>query len=279
MHASPASVVWHGPEVRSWRRFHRVVKGAGGKLLARLPDFPDAVLVAGCQRSGTTALRRALAGAEGVGDHRFGRDDELDAALLLSGYVERPFEGRACFQTTYLNDRFREYYEHEGYRLIWLIREPYSVVFSMLHNWRRGALRRLFDACGREHWQHREPESPLRSRLGPPRFEQACASYVGKTTQTLELVERLGRDRMLVVDYDEVVLRKAELLPQICRFAGLPWTDRMLDSLHGKSVQRGRRLSPHEARRVETLCLPVYQAARAVCTPLEMPERSAACGS
>jgi hypothetical protein len=117
----------------------------GQRLLAKLDDYPDAILVAGCQRSGTTALARLLKRADGMIDHAFGHDDELDGALLLAGHATRGTEGRHCFQTTYLNDRFREYFEHRAFRLIWMLREPRSVVYSMLNNWKRGALNRLFD--------------------------------------------------------------------------------------------------------------------------------------
>jgi ligand-binding sensor domain-containing protein len=41
----------------------------------------------------------------------FGRDDELDAALILSGHVDHQQNGRYCFQTTYINECFREYFE------------------------------------------------------------------------------------------------------------------------------------------------------------------------
>jgi Holliday junction resolvasome RuvABC ATP-dependent DNA helicase subunit len=36
-------------------------------------------------------------------DFSSGEDDELDAALILAGFVEHTPRGRYCFQTTYLN--------------------------------------------------------------------------------------------------------------------------------------------------------------------------------
>ena len=70
-------------------------------LLATLDDYLDPILVAGCQRSGTTALARLLKRADGMIDHAFGHDDELDGALLLAGYATRGTDGRHCFQTRY----------------------------------------------------------------------------------------------------------------------------------------------------------------------------------
>jgi hypothetical protein len=221
------------------------------------------VLVAGCQRSGTTAVARMLYQAGGVAQHRFGKDDELDAALLLSGYVEKPMSGRPVFQTTYLNERVSEYFEHERFRLIWILREPSAVVYSMLFNWRRGALRRLYDACGRDLRTASSPDfhDPGRA-LFRSRFDKACASYWAKTRQTFELIERLGKDRLLVVDYNELVLDKQVLIPKIFDFAGLDFREEFLDSVHSDSV-RPVRWGDGKARRIGLVCQPVYEQAKA----------------
>lgn len=256
---------WHGRPISSWAQFHRFVKSPDQPLLERLDEFGDSILVAGCQRSGTTALTRLLKRSSRITDARFGHDDELDGALLLAGRVERFAGGRHCFQTTYLNDRFPEYFEHDDFRLIWILRDPSSVVFSMLHNWKRGALNRLFDACVRERNGH--DRSPVGERIwmGPSRLDKACASYAAKTEQTFQLHNALG-DRMLIVDYDDVVTRKDTLLPHICEFAALPFEPDFLGHLHGKSVRRGNGLSRRELARVEELCTPVYQRARELRT-------------
>ena len=196
-------VTWNGPPIRSWAAFHSIVKQPDRPLLAKLDEYAAPILVAGCQRSGTTALARLLKRADGVVDHAFGHDDELDGALLLAGHATRELEGRHCFQTTYLNDRYPEYFAHRDFRLMWMLREPRSVVYSMLHNWKRGALNRLFDACGAEVLAQAEEAPTFGSTwLGPSRLAKACASYVAKTAQTFALAERLG-ERMAIVDYDE----------------------------------------------------------------------------
>jgi hypothetical protein len=233
-------------------------------LLARLDDYHDPILVAGCQRSGTTALARLLKRADGMVDHAFGHDDELDGALLLAGHATRGTEGRHCFQTTYLNDRFPEYFEHSGFRLIWMLREPRSVVYSMLNNWTRGALSRLFDACGADVLA-REPAAFRATWLGPSRLAKACASYVAKIGQTFELAERLGAN-MAVIDYDELTASKRTLLPQLCAFVGLDYDARLADALHDRSVSKGSRLATHDAEQVDRFCTPVYARARALRT-------------
>jgi hypothetical protein len=259
-------VVWHGRPIRSWAAFTSIVKQPDRPLLAALDGFTNPILVAGCQRSGTTALARLLKGADGMIDHTFGHDDELDAALLLAGHVTMGTEGRYCFQTTYLNDRFREYFEHHDFRLIWMLREPRSVVYSMLNNWKRGALNRLFDACGAEVLAEKSAPPTLSSTwLGPTRLAKACSSYVAKTGQTFELCEKLG-SRIAVVDYDELVAGKHTLLPRLFDFAGVAYDKRFADALHDRSVGKRNRLSAPDAEHVDRFCSGVYDNARALRT-------------
>ena len=259
-------VIWNGRPIRSWAAFHAVVKQPTRPLLAKLDDYSDAILVAGCQRSGTTALARLLKRADGMIDHAFGHDDELDGGLLLAGYATRGTDGRHCFQTTYLNDRVREYFEHRDYRLIWMLREPRSVVYSMLNNWKRGALNRLFDACGADILAQTDPApSVSHTWFGPSRLAKACSSYVAKTAQTAELRERLG-ERIAIVDYDELVARKQELLPELCEFVGLAYDARLGDLLHARSVGKRDQLGARDAEYVDRFCSAAYANALALRT-------------
>jgi hypothetical protein len=259
-------VVWHGRPVRSWAAFHSIVKRPSQPLLAKLDEYAAPSLVAGCQRSGTTALARLLKRADGVVDHAFGHDDELDGALLLAGYVSRELGGRQCFQTTCLNDRYPEYFEHGNFRLLWMLREPRSVVYSMLNNWKRGALNRLFDACGAEVLARADvPRTFASAWLGPPRLAKACASYVAKTAQTRPLLERLG-ERMAVVDYDELVANKYAMLPRLCEFVGVRYDARLAEALHDRSVNKRSKLGSRDADYVDRFCFDTYDGARALRT-------------
>jgi len=259
-------VIWQGRPVHSWSDFNQVVKQSDRPLLARLDDYEDSVLVAGCQRSGTTAVARMLKRADGIADYGFGHDDELDGALLLAGYVGRLADGRHCFQTTYVDDRFSEYFEHAGFRLIWMLREPRSVVYSMLHNWKRGALNHLHDACGAAATSGIErPRSMLGQWIGPSRLDKACASYIARTEQTFALRARLG-SCMAVVDYGDLVSHKDVLLPQVCEFAQIPYDRELTRRLHGKSVHKGDRLAEWEAEYVDKACSAVYRRARELRT-------------
>ena len=70
---------------RTWQRFHSGVRKPGMPFLKNLSHYPQSVLVAGCQRSGTTMLTRLIAASPGFSRLALTRDDELDAALKSGG--------------------------------------------------------------------------------------------------------------------------------------------------------------------------------------------------
>lgn len=255
-------MVWQRPPITSWADFDELVALPGRPLLARLDDYEDSLLVGGCAGSGTTAIARLFKRTDGIADHAFGHDDELDGALLLAGHVERFDDRRHCFQTSYLGDRFREYFEHHDFRLIWILREPATVVSGMLNAWKRAALDRLLPAGGGRPY----PETTERSlSIGVSRLDRACAAYAESIERTFEIAQRLG-PRAAIVDYDNLATHRAQLLPQLCAFAGTPFDRRHLCHLHGKSVHKAHTLAKWEAARVAELAAPVYRRARALCT-------------
>jgi hypothetical protein len=259
-HLEPA--IRRGPAVGSWTEFEDLVAVRGRPLLARLDYYEDALLVAGCAWSGDTAIARLLKRTEGIADHGFGHDDELDGALLLAGHVDRFDPRRHCFQTTYLGQRFGEYFEHDDFRLIFLLREPLSVVCAMLNSRKRAALDRLLPAGGGPPYPEGASRVPL---AGASRLDKACAAYVESVARTAEIASRLG-PRVTIVDYDELAARRARLLPQLFEFAGVPFDPELLSHLHGKSVHKGHTLAAWEAELVAQLAAPAYRRARAFCT-------------
>lgn len=255
-------------EVANWREFTAVVRSKPDKLLKRLPDFPEAVLVAGCQRSGTTMLARILTQSDGMVNYWVGNDDELDAALILSGTMPHEPGGRYCFQTTYLNDRYQEYFDHiDSTHLLWLIRSPEAVVYSMLYNWKKAALAELFQACGAamirgaDKWRYR-----LKGVGGISRLRQACWSYVGKTSQLFALHQQFGSQRMCVVDYDALVLDKENILPAIYRFINLSYLPTYANHIHARSLRTNGRFAPPEKEVIRAICQPIYQQAQTYLT-------------
>lgn len=254
--------------IRTWKAFGRKIRSRGCHLLQRLDDFPDSVLVTGCQRSGTTILTRILTASDEMVDFRFGADDELDGASILSGAVDHTPAGRYCFQTTYLNECYREYFAHRnGHRIIWVIRNPFSVVYSMVRNWRRFALNELFDACGRHLTSRRERRRmAIFGRWGVSPIRRAACAYAGKTAQLFELRERFDDRELAVVEYDDLVRSPDTMLPAIYRFAGLTYRRDYAVPLHNRSLSKADRLSPRDRKTVETLCSPIYREARALKT-------------
>lgn len=250
--------------IKTWQSFRKRVRSKGCRLLKRLDNYPNSILVTGCQRSGTTALARTITRSDGMVNYWFGRDDELDAALILSGEVPHEPRGRYCFQTTYLNECYKEYLEHDNdHKMIWMIRNPYSVVYSMLHNWRKFALNELFEGCGRQYMTHAERNRyELLGRFAISSLQRACLSYVGKLSQLFFLSAEIKKTPVLVVDYDELVYHKERYLPAIYRFLDLPYRRCYLNGLHKRNVNKSRRLSKKQIAVIDERCVPLYEWAQ-----------------
>ena len=256
--------------IKSWKDFIRQVRPKGCVLLRRLDEFPQSILVTGCQRSGTTMLSRIITQSEGMTDYWFGKDDELDAAIILAGYVDHTPKGRYCFQTTYLNECYYEYFEHfNGHKIIWILRNPFSVIYSMLYNWRKMALNDLFKGCGARYlegfarWKYEHLGLWSVSRL-----LRACLAYNGKTCQVFELRQRLRESQLLVIEYDSLVEQKSRVMPKVYEFIELPYKEEYLCNISAKSLRKSRRLSNREHGVIAELCKPVYEKAKTLLSDL-----------
>ena len=249
---------------RSWRRFHYGPRRAALPLLADLHRYPDAVLVAGCQRSGTTMLTRIIANSDGFRGLALTKDDELDAALVLSGNVQLPKSGRYCFQTTYLNERVDEYTAlSPRHRLIWVLRNPYSVVHSMIYNWRRFALNELYEACGVARAEtSRQKRSSLPWPFGPSLIEKACLSYAAKTAQIREISALLPREQLMIVDYDVLVESPHDCLPRVFAFIGREYDPTYAQGVKTSSLGKAQNMRADHRDIVERVARPVYESCR-----------------
>jgi hypothetical protein len=237
------------------------VRRRGLPLLKNLPSYPRCILVAGCQRSGTTMLTRFIARAPTFARLRLTADDELDAALALAGLVDLPNDLRYCLQTTYLNECFLEYRQLQpDQRLIWVVRNPYSVVYSMVHNWSRFALKELYEGCGVLGANSpRQRRSNLLWPLGPSRFEQACLAYRGKAAQILSIRHMLRREQLLIVDYDLLSAAPGEWLPRIFEFADAPYDPAWANEVRRSPATKADVLSSRARRLIEQLAGPTYR--------------------
>lgn len=251
----------------NWKEFGSTIRPRGCDLLKQLDEFPESILISGCQRSGTTMLSRIITESDGMVNYWFGEDDELDAALILCGEVNHPPQGRYCFQTTFLNECYHEYFEQQnGHKLVWVLRNPYSVVYSMLYNWDRWALKELTIGCGTPFLS--DPEKLLYKLFGVSTLSgirQACYAYTGKTSQVFELIENLGKDKILLIEYDNLVKDKEKVLPQIYDFLSLQYKNEYADKIHKKSIQKAKNLSSGHKKTIDKICIPIYQKALDLC--------------
>lgn len=259
--------------ITSWKQFNSTSYRQDCQLLARLDEFPESILVTGCQRSGTTILSRVLNRSDGLTNYWFGPDDELDAALILSGHVEHQPKGRYCFQTTYVNACYREYFRASAsFKMVWVLRTPFSVIHSMLYNWRDEAIDMLFGQCaipaltGLDEWRYR-----LLGINGISRLRRACWAYAAKTRQIFEIMRHLSPDQLMLVDYDELVTHKQIVLPAIYGFVNLSYAPRYADEIHAKSIDKKGRLSAVEIATIQELCEGIYQEARKLLADKEPP--------
>ena len=251
-------------QVRNWKDFAKKIRPRGCNLLKCLDEFPNAILVAGCQRSGTTILSRIITQSEGMTNYWFGEDDELDAALILGGIVEHHPHGRYCFQTTYLNDCYQEYYQHRNsnHKIIFMLRNPYSVVYSMVYNWKRFALNQLFIRCALPHLNNKTLSIyNMFGTIALPMIIKACYSYVGKVSQAFELREVFNDDEICFVEYDLLIKEKHSILPMIYNFIDLPYDAHYAEKLSSRSISKADRLPMKAKKKIDEICLPIYERA------------------
>ncbi len=260
---NPSLIAQKKTPIQNWQQFTAQIRETDCKLLKTLDQFQQAVLVTGCQRSGTTMLARIIFQSEGMVNYWQGRDDELDAALILAGRKPAPASGRYCFQTTYVDEHYVEYYQHSGeYKIIWMLRNPFSVVYSLLYNWAPRSLDGTFKACAAG--EIKGFDSALYHYFGikaVSRVHKACDVYVAKTRQLIELFGVFGGEKMLVVDYDDLVLNKESVLPEIYEFIDLPYNPVYHTKIHQDSIQKKSRLTQHEIRIISHMAQSIYETA------------------
>ena len=254
--------------VNTWPKFSKYVRSKGCHLLDRLDEYDDAVLVTGCQRSGTTILSRVITQSKGMVRFQIGKDDELDAALILSGMVQHHETGRYCFQTTYVNECYEEYFRcGNNFKLIWVLRSPHSVIYSMLYHWKRFALNELFQSVGVPFINESRRKSYERfSCLGVRKIYRACAAYNGKLSQLPVILESLGAGRVFVVDYSNLIHSPRETLKNVCQFIDLEYEDKCADMIHGKSASKEKKLTEKEKRIITTECAAAYETCKQYLT-------------
>ncbi len=249
--------------IYKWQQFVNIVRHNGYKLLGCLNKFSNPVLVTGCQRSGTTLLSRIFTESEGMTNYWFGKDSELDAALILSGYVDHEPVGRYCFQTTYMYDQQSQYLENkENQKIIWVMRNPHSVVYSMRYNWQRFALNEVFYGCGISQLSGEDRARYKRyGGWSVSRLRKACYSYNGKMAELDFLRQNLEDDQLRVIVYDDLIKNKDTLLPKLYDFIGLGYEPVYAEKINSSSIGKRDKLKVKESRLVTGLCMKNFERA------------------
>lgn len=250
----------------TWKKFYKYARSSDCAMLARLSDFPGAILVGGCQRSGTTLMARLIRRDSDMEIFNITKDDELDAALILSGLHQYKANKRVCFQTTYINECFYEYKQIErSQKIIWVIRNPYSVVWSMLYNWRRSALELLFEGCGREYLSSRESLIyNIIPRFSVSGIKKACLAYRSRLKEVAEITQWLPKDQLMLVDYDDFLKSPENEMNEICRFSGINYSQNLVSDVNPISKTKADRLSQSQRRLITELAMPEYDRARKI---------------
>ena len=251
--------------ITTWEDFNLKVRSKGCRLLERLDEFPGSILVTGCQRSGTTILSWVINQSQGVTRyvHEANLELELEGALILAGLTPHGPPGRYCFQTTYVNECYHEYFDRiKDQKIVWVLRNPLSTVYSMVYHWSRSSFHELFESCGAQALSGKEAVLyKLLGRRGLSHLKMACLSYNEKVSQLFELVQKLPQGSIKVVEYDDLVQRKNEILPLIFRFIDIPYSEDYARLINQKSIEKKERLSKRKKRLIHQWCSPVYERA------------------
>ncbi len=260
------SLARNNSPINSWQKFAKKVRAEGCNLLSDLGRFQDPVLVAGCQRSGTTAVANTISESVGMVNYIGKNDSELDAALILSGRITNNINGRFCFQTTYLNECVHEYLNYIGqYKVIWLVRNPHSVVYSMMYNWGNFAFNELFSACGvLDLDEDQENKFKKFGRFGFSKLEKACHSYNIKTSQALMLKDKLPKKDILIVEYDELINNANEKLKLIYDFINLPYDKNYSSKFKAASLSKFEKFSSKDKEFIKNKCIKKYEQVKAL---------------
>jgi hypothetical protein len=216
-------------------------------------------------------MARVLASHRAFVPYGSSRTLELDSALLLAGLATPPGPGRYVFHTTYVNGDVDEYHRlAPECRLIWMLRRPESVVYSMLYNWSSRALDALFASCGTDALPADVCARYARwGRLAVRRPLRAASAYAGKTAQVVDLARVFGPQRLMIVEYDEFVRDPAPVMQRVCRFLDIDMDAAMIAGVHRSSLRHGDRLPPRIADLVNRLCAPVYASSLEVMRQLD----------
>lgn len=245
-----------------WRWFAATVRSRGCHLLRAADDFERPIFVSGCQRSGTTLATSLIAASPDITTSHQGRDEELAGAYVLCGRRQPTSSGRYCFQTTYLNECYSEYQRvTSDYRLVWVLRRPESVVYSMVYNWARFPLNELFLSCGVPHLHDDDLiRFGRRGIFGLSPLRRACYAYIGKCHQFIEMSQSPQAERLIAFEYEDMIMETQDVLADLCGRLGIGMpAHSTFDQLKSDTLTKSSDLTTAARTVIHKLCAGVYR--------------------
>jgi hypothetical protein len=260
---------------RQGRRLTRLV-GRSTAALRMEPDF----LIVGAQRCGTTSLYKTLTQHPAVlpaglhkGVHYFDTDYERGPAWYRSHFPLRltakqsqrrtgswPITGEASpYYMFHPEVPGRIARDLPDARLIVLLRDPVERAYSAYtHERARGFETLSFeDALAAEPKRLAGEEDRLRADPGYVSKSHQHNAYLarGRYVEQLERLEKaVGRDRLCVVDFDELFMDFRTQLPQVLDHLGLdPW---LPDAVEQRNARPRSKLEPEVRGRLEDYFAP-----------------------
>ena len=82
----------------------------------------------------------------------------------------------------------------------------------------------------------------------------------------------MSAKKVLIVDYDDLVKNKDEVLPSIFRFLNLDYQERYADIIQQISLEKSKHLSKQESNAIKELCEAEYLRARALISSSSKPD-------
>ncbi len=247
---------------REWIWFAATVRSRGCHLLKAANNFERPIFVSGCQRSGTTLATSLIAASPDITISHQGRDEELAGAYVLCGKRQPTSSGRYCFQTTYLNECYSEYRRVKSdYRLVWVLRRPESVVYSMVYNWARFPLNELFLSCGVPHLQGDDLiRFGRRGIFGLSPLRRACYAYIGKCHQFIELSRSPHAERLIAFKYEDLLIETQAVLADLCACLGICMpSNAAYAQVKSDTLAKSSELTSAERSVIHHLCAGAYR--------------------
>lgn len=250
-------------EIKNWKQFSRKIRRKKDDLLTGLKNYSNSILIIGCQRSGTTLLSRIITNSEGMVKYCFSKDDELDAALILSEHLIHEPRGRYCFQVTYLNSHYTNLFPYlETQKTIWVLRNPYSVIYSMIYNWNSDALDTLFQDCGLKYIIDNNIEIDelyKSSFLGISKIYKAIFSYNARILQSIDIKKRAPKNYFFATNYENIIENTHDNLIEIYNFIGLKYEFKYGNIVEHKSMRKAKKMKKKQKELICKYCMPVYE--------------------